>query len=603
MGRLYNFDVKDMSKRALLLSLLMLSSFMFLSNSHSNTLPCESKELLPCSKNLYYYTASDAPISIDGNTALNSSDYTTGNGTYTHPFIIENVIINTTYDGGITIKNTNKPLIIRNCTIRNGTFEGVYPDIAAVYLENCTNVNITENVLKYTVKAIELIDSHNNSISNNDCSENCCGIYFNNSTENEILYNNITNNEDLGIDIYKSSNNTLSGNYFFNNSGGIQNRWSSEILIHNSKFLEHEGIGCDHCENMKIQNCTLKCLDVVGSLGISSGSSINISLINNTVLNFEKNLFYVNTCDSYIGYTYFANTLDSDYHDGELQFEDECSNFIIEYNTLYNLTCNGLEIRTGENYTIRYNTFEKGLSGIQAANTTKMYIYENNFFNADFSIANTSKIDFISNNLTNCGGMLIENSYLNISYNRYTNCGVWGLDCENISVAYNVFCNGLIELINSTNVVKLENTYPCHVPFIEINLPTYDENYGSDAPDFNVEVVDHDLENLWYSINDGINISISINGTIDEIIWENLPDGRVTITFYANDTAGHLSSASIDIFKTSNSESGNGGNNDANPLIIFIVLVVSIVAISILMVVHRKRRKVRFYRNKSDESD
>ncbi|MFW9770787.1 MAG: hypothetical protein ACFFEO_01270 [Candidatus Thorarchaeota archaeon] len=84
-------------------------------------------------------------------------------------------------------------------------------------------------------------------------------------------------------------------------------------------------------------------------------------------------------------------------------------------------------------------------------------------------------------------------------------------------------------------------------PDITINLPTLYQEIGNIAPNFNISIVEDNLQNCWYTIDEGlINFTFNTNiGQIDQQIWDEKWEASyhgdlVTITFYANDTLGHL---------------------------------------------------------------
>jgi len=87
-------------------------------------------------------------------------------------------------------------------------------------------------------------------------------------------------------------------------------------------------------------------------------------------------------------------------------------------------------------------------------------------------------------------------------------------------------------------------------PQITIHSPSAGSRFGSTAPSFNVEVTDDYQFEMWYSIDGGLhNYTFTENGTIDQSAWNTLPDGSVTITFYAIDMAGNIGIAEITIGK------------------------------------------------------
>jgi parallel beta-helix repeat protein len=115
----------------------------------------------------------------------------TGNGTYSDPYVIEDLVI----DGGglgscILIENSTMYFKIENCTIYNSG--GYY----------YTEIGISVNA------GIKLSHVNNSYIIDNDCSGNLYGIRIEYSDNNTISGN--TDND--GISIIASSGNTVSGN-------------------------------------------------------------------------------------------------------------------------------------------------------------------------------------------------------------------------------------------------------------------------------------------------------------------------------------------------------------------------------------------------------
>jgi hypothetical protein len=79
-------------------------------------------------------------------------------------------------------------------------------------------------------------------------------------------------------------------------------------------------------------------------------------------------------------------------------------------------------------------------------------------------------------------------------------------------------------------------------PIIIINSPANGSIFSTLAPDFDITVIDSQLDSIWYSIDDGLtNISISSTvGTISQIEWDKKGDGGIELRFYANDTLGNI---------------------------------------------------------------
>ena len=83
-------------------------------------------------------------------------------------------------------------------------------------------------------------------------------------------------------------------------------------------------------------------------------------------------------------------------------------------------------------------------------------------------------------------------------------------------------------------------------PIITINAPIPDTLFADTAPVFNIEIEERFLNSTWYSLDGGVtNHYFALNGSISESLWDALPSAPVTITFYADDIAGNVGSASV----------------------------------------------------------
>ncbi|MFX1593596.1 MAG: OmpL47-type beta-barrel domain-containing protein, partial [Promethearchaeota archaeon] len=75
--------------------------------------------------------------------------------------------------------------------------------------------------------------------------------------------------------------------------------------------------------------------------------------------------------------------------------------------------------------------------------------------------------------------------------------------------------------------------------------------YGENAPQYNITIVEGNLDTMWYTLDDGItNITFTeLTGIINQTAWDNKDDGPITIRFYANDTLGSLNYTDIIVYK------------------------------------------------------
>jgi parallel beta-helix repeat protein len=123
------------------------------------------------------------------------------------------------------------------------------------------------------------------------------------------------------------------------------------------------------------------------------------------------------------------------------------------------------------------------------------------------------------------------------------------------------------------------------VPLIIINSPHTDDIFGASAPNFIVEITDDNLDSMWYSLDGGTtSFLFTVNGTIDQTVWAALSEGFVTITFYANDTAGNIASETVNVEKSLPPPGDN---------LIIIITVITIVAgvaiVTVVIVILRRK--------------
>lgn len=204
---------------------------------------------------------SNPPILINGTAELDAFCDAGQNGTFSNPYIIEDYVINASTAHGIHILNTDSYLIIRNCTVENGTANSYN----GIYLDRCSNVLITNNTLVGNEDGILLYPlCNNNLISNNtvtnnefggihlagDCNDNTIqeniakendyGIWIATSYSNVIQRNSLTDNFE-GLKIVASDINFVTNNTFDNDYNGIRIE-SSESNNFSANIMENDGI-------------------------------------------------------------------------------------------------------------------------------------------------------------------------------------------------------------------------------------------------------------------------------------------------------------------------------------------------------------------------
>jgi len=87
-------------------------------------------------------------------------------------------------------------------------------------------------------------------------------------------------------------------------------------------------------------------------------------------------------------------------------------------------------------------------------------------------------------------------------------------------------------------------------PEITINSPINNQLFTESAPNFDLTVNEGNLEQIWYTLDDGlINRTCGPSGQIIQAYWNALPPGDYTLRFYAKDTLGHEGFAEVIVSK------------------------------------------------------
>ena len=246
-------------------------------------------------------------INNSGWVAFKSAGNCTGNGNYSEPYVIEDLVIDANNNGsGILIDNSDVYFRIENCTIYNSRG---YPS-AGIKLSNVINAQLIDNDCSSNDDGIELRYSSNNTISGNTANNNYWdGIYLYRSNNNTIS-GNTADNCYSGISLQSSLNNNISGNTAKNNNYGIELEYSDYNTISGNTASNNEwdGIDLQESDNNTISGNTA---NNNGIDGISLfWSSDNNTISGNTLIgnrrcysetsDCEGNIFDNNDCENRI---------------------------------------------------------------------------------------------------------------------------------------------------------------------------------------------------------------------------------------------------------------------------------------------------------------
>jgi len=128
---------------------------------------------------------------------------------------------------------------------------------------------------------------------------------------------------------------------------------------------------------------------------------------------------------------------------------------------------------------------------------------------------------------------------------NYTWIGSISLD------VWDEFGNGTVDIIFYAND-SLSNFATRYItvrkdiisPLIFINYPSNYSVFGDNPPNIIINVDEPNLDKIYYQIDNGTIITnlYSWTGIIEQIIWDQVGNGTLSIIFYSNDTVGNLGS-------------------------------------------------------------
>jgi peptide/nickel transport system substrate-binding protein len=123
-------------------------------------------------------------------------------------------------------------------------------------------------------------------------------------------------------------------------------------------------------------------------------------------------------------------------------------------------------------------------------------------------------------------------------------------------------------------------------PDITIHSPLPNQEFGVDAPTYNITITsEYLLHSLWYTIDGGVTnyTSYGLTGAINQNAWDSASQGNILITFSAEDDTGKIGTSSVTVIKSIPSEPPIPGYD------VFLILgVISLVAIILMKKIKSK---------------
>ncbi len=198
--------------------------------------------------------------------------------------ILNCILSNSNYN--IEICENSHNITIFNCSLENGDMVGLWLVGDATSLGQISNASISYCNINQSCYGIKIDDAKNVIIKNNTIHDNKFGIYLDVPssplrTENITIFNNTINDNKLN-GIFCSGDNNVSNITIYNNN--ISNN-AEESTGEKSAYGEGGIVFYDSNDNITIKNNTI---DSNFNFGIYLGSSENIQIINNNVLNSKS---------------------------------------------------------------------------------------------------------------------------------------------------------------------------------------------------------------------------------------------------------------------------------------------------------------------------
>jgi len=401
---------------------------------------------------------------------------------------------------------------------------------------------------------------------NNSTSGSNGGVFLTNVTNGRIASNEFNNHRNAGVYGVATDYITVVGNSFENHQHGTYLSGSYNEVLDNTFFGDGTGSGIiiqfssafhdNLIDGNTIENCWQ---------GIFIFDSDNNTISHNTaVKNLNYGIVVIAAADNnlLLGNILLDNSLSG------ILIDNSVDNTIEDTRAIANQQ-NGIYLNNADHTTIHHNRLiDNVLDGVHiATGSTNNLIYQNFFGgNGRHGYDNGASNDW---NFTTIGNY----------WDNHTSPDTSPVDGI-VDTPYTYIAGGA----GSIDYLPIAEDGP---PVIIINSPLADETFAANAPSFIVTVSDVFILDMWYSLDGGLTkFFFTTNGTIDQTAWDALPEGSVTITFYANDTGGNLSSESVDVVKSL-------PEADSLLIIIIVLSIVSGIAVvtAVLLIRRRKARK------------
>ena len=239
---------------------------------------------------LYY--SSNNSICENNITANNENGidlyYSSNNSISGNTFIKDGLFVWFSYHNSVENNTVNgKPLVYLE-----GVVDQRVEDAGQVILVNCNGIRVENLNLSSTDVGVQLWETTNNVISGNNIANNFNGILlYSSSNYNSIVGNNIANNG-RGLHLHSSSSNIIIGNNITaNNGSGIElNESSNNRIAGNILTNNYYGVMLDYSTSYN---------NIIGNNILSNNFGIYLNYYPDSYTNYYNEIYHNNFIDNY----------------------------------------------------------------------------------------------------------------------------------------------------------------------------------------------------------------------------------------------------------------------------------------------------------------
>jgi parallel beta-helix repeat protein len=484
-----------------------------------------------------------------------SQEWCSGLGTFLDPYVIQGhtLGVDTIHDG-IKVSNSDDVYFtIRDCTVFWDGFIATGME-TGISITNSSKGTIMNNTVHHISSGIRIVYCEDLNLTDNIVYSAMAGIYFTFSEFCE-LDGNTAYSTDNGIFLTYSENNVLKNNIAYSNEYGI--------FFTYSYYNEVIGNTVDN--------------NNIGGIKLMYSNSNNIT--DNDSRGNIDGIHLEDECDN--------NTLDyNDFSNNNVGIEMYYSDFnIITENIAENNQYYGIRLEVCENNTVTKNIFK---NNTQYGAYVQMGSHNNSFYENYFLLNGVHAFD----------------EGLNCSWNSPTIGNYWdnhtAPDLSPLDGIVDVPYTYISGVPNSIDYLPIAED---GAPTITIHSPNAGSTFDENSPTLIVEVTDSTPLEMWYTLDGGMHnytfyyleihyyLFTQFAGVIHQSAWNALPDGNVTIKFYASDVAGNEAFEEVTIIKSTAPENPPEGLDPG--LLIFIVVISIVGGIAVISVAYfflKKRR-------------